>query len=117
LVLSSLAYFHAASHHFIETYSGGGLAKFKSDFPIVNHTIRHRVALERTPVRNAKMCLTFDVLVQVVKKFGGDDDLTRKFVRSSETIVKQLLETHVVSEGEFNCLLHNDAWCNNFMFR
>ena len=22
-----------------------------------------------------------------------------------------------INEEKFNCMIHNDAWCNNFMFR
>lgn len=45
-----------------------------------------------------------------------DSDLPRRLKEFEATRKERFLSCHE-PRGGFNCLLHNDAWCNNFMFR
>ena len=55
-----------------------------------------------------------DVLEAVVKE--DDAHLVQK-VKDFAPRRKDLLKTAHRAEGKFVVVLHNDAWCNNFMFK
>lgn len=118
LVLEQLALIHATSYHFIQTYPGG-LEKFKQDFEemISNQWFRHDpkedVSFERFL---ANQDVTF---VQIGEEAGprvrrGLLEKVKKFSLSRKKIVDQVL---AVKEEQFNCIVHGDSWCNNFLFR
>ena len=54
----------------------------------------------------------------VVEELVGDSDsdLVNRVKKFAKERKKRLVKVHK-AEGKFLTILHNDAWCNNFMFR
>jgi len=44
-------------------------------------------------------------------------DLVKRVQQFKTKYGKKLFSLHKAKEGGFNCLIHNDAWTNNFMYR
>jgi len=44
-------------------------------------------------------------------------DLVKRVKNFRAKYGKKLTTLHKAKEGDFNCLIHNDAWTNNFMYR
>ena len=54
----------------------------------------------------------------MIEAVVGDDDrdLVSK-VKAFAAVRKDKLTVAHKAKGKFLCVLHNDAWCNNFMFK
>ena len=56
--------------------------------------------------------------VAIVEEHCQDDpELIRKLKAFGATRQQRINAVHVPQEKGFNCVVHNDAWINNFMFR
>ena len=47
----------------------------------------------------------------------SDPELVKKVNAFSKIRNEKMAPIHVPSKDGFNCIVHNDSWCNNFMFK
>ena len=55
--------------------------------------------------------------VAIVEEHCSSAELVRKLKAFGATRQDRINAVHVPPEKGFNCVVHNDAWINNFMFR
>jgi hypothetical protein len=117
LVLDQLARLHASSHHYVETYPGG-LDKFTKDFPIyIKDSWLPAETKEMEEKNDKEILFGVDLMLSILKKYSKDTELTEKVVKFRDHLLKSVKGAIASKKDAFNCLLHNDAWCHNFMFR
>ena len=69
------------------------------------------------------LSIAFDVLEGAVSKYSEDERLLRKMTEADgggggkAGAVERVQDLMKPNEEAFNCLVHFDAWRNNFMFR
>ena len=122
LILTQLAEFHATTYHMIQTYEGG-LGQFRKEFPHLNQAkwIEQNENMDRTfegMIRNS--C---EVLLSILESDHGEEEpelyekAKKFFDKSDMSLMDRVSTCHVPKEEGFSCLVHNDAWYNNFMFK
>lgn len=52
---------------------------------------------------------------RIIKEFGTET-LYQKFNSFKDHAKEKIDEIHK-PKGNFNCIIHNDPWCNNFLFK
>ena len=110
--LSQLSAIHAASFRFIEVTLG--LDRFKADFECLNNV--EYFSTENEERRTEELLDGFDLITKAVfREFIEDAGLLRK-IEDFYPKRKRNLDPLFRPRGKFNCILHNDAWCNNMMF-
>ncbi len=114
-ILDQLARFHAASYTYINNYKGG-LEQFKAENPdyIADEWIPN--ATEELKKENDGSLMSCFGLAVTASKEYGDVAVAKKAEAIVPKVVDLVYGRIRTSEDEFNCLIHNDAWCNNFMF-
>ena len=62
---------------------------------------------------------SFDVFRAIVEEFCNDNDpeLVKRVNDFCKVRKERMKAVHVPSRDGFNCIVHNDSWCNNFMFK
>ena len=62
---------------------------------------------------------SFDVFRCVVENFCSKDnpELVKKVNEFCKVRKEKMKTIHMPSKDGFNCIVHNDSWCNNFMFK
>jgi hypothetical protein len=70
-------------------------------------------------VLNNFLSIAFDVLEGAVSTYSDDERMLRKVTEDGgkANAVERVLDLMKPNEEAFNCLVHFDAWRNNFMFR
>lgn len=117
LVLVQLARIHGLSYHMIEKYDGG-LDRFKKDYyNMTNDAWFNNETQEMKEMMTMIFDSTFANYMAVLDKYMDDEALMTKVREFNKIRAAKVEAIHPPKEGGFNCLLHNDAWCNNFMFR
>ena len=53
---------------------------------------------------------------EIFTEHGNDPKLADDMKAYSKLVWEKMEQAHI-AEGKFLCILHNDAWTNNFMFR
>ena len=53
---------------------------------------------------------------EIFLEHGSDPELAKKVEIFSSAITQRIEKIHQ-ADGKFHCLLHNDSWTNNFLFR
>ncbi len=115
-VLEQLARFHAASHHFLQTYEGG-LDKFKEDYPIYIHN-KWIPSGDNTKFIYAMYADMWESISDITKEYGTDEAMVAKVRAMGTTVFTDRLKSVIPPKQKgFNCLTHGDPWCNNFMFK
>ena len=56
------------------------------------------------------------ITLSVLEEFEEDKQVIEKF-KEFLPKRKEIIENLQIAQGNFNVILHNDAWCNNFMFK
>ncbi len=113
-VLRQLALFHAYTFHFIEKF---GTDAFKEHHPEFIHD-RWWPPSETGDYVDVMYSEMYQVMASITEEFSDDADLSRRVAAIGEA--EFLRRIHAVtppSEEGFNCLIHGDAWVNNFLFR
>ena len=115
VVLEQLAYFHAQSYHFINNYTGGEKT-FKKDFWTMNGTNYTPTDIQQDLVDTMSETFykTFETMMEA---FLEDKENLERVKRFGKVRKEHVAKVNKPSETGFNCLIHNDAWINNFMFR
>lgn len=74
---------------------------------------------EMPPEASAIFMNTFEIFRLIVEDSCSDSDpnLVKKFNAFSKVWMEKMAPVHVPSKEGFNCIIHNDAWGNNFMFK
>lgn len=121
LVLDQLARLHSASYHFLQTF---GVEEFKREFPVFVHDLwipnGGSEAMDKT--FEGVLASSYGSFVTAMESFLDREefpDLPLKLKQFDKVRVETAKRAHRTEQGEgsFNCILHNDAWCNNFMFK
>ena len=115
MVLEQLAYFHVQSYHFINNYTGGEKI-FKKDFWTMNGD--NYAGTERQQELMDTMFETFYKTFEAMMEVFLDDKKNLERVKLfGKGLIELMAKVHKPSDNGFNCLIHNDAWINNFMFK
>ena len=117
MVLVQLARIHALSYHMIEIYEGG-LERFKKDYWTLNcEQWCNTETQEMKEMMSLMFDSTFSNYLAILDKYLDDKELLAKLHEFNKVREKTVDAMQLPSKGGFNCLLHNDAWCNNIMYR
>ena len=112
-----LAGMHAASYHFLQTFPGG-LEAFKRDYVhFIMDTWLPAENEEQKKRSEREMTFGYEVLTRLIDAHHPNRELAAKMVAFQPKHMTHLLAVTKTDPEEFNCLLHNDAWCHNFMFK
>ena len=118
LVVEQLARLHSASHHYLDHFPDGGVDGFKRAHPaFINDRWLFSRSAEMDERNDEKYAMCMDVLLQTWREFGDDERLAAKLARFAPGVVRFMKERLATREETFNCLIHNDVWVNNCMFR
>jgi hypothetical protein len=118
LVLEQLSRFHAASYQFIDEFPGGGLDKFKEVYSLFNHDKWLPSGGENDKLVDAMYLNMWHTLSAIVIEYSKNEGLVKKLsAMGGSDFSNHILSVMKPKEGGFNCLIHSDAWCNNFMFK
>ena len=64
---------------------------------------------------NYAMCM--EVLLETWREFGDDERLASKLSKFAPGVIPSMKQRLKTREETFNCLIHNDVWVNNCMFK
>ncbi len=116
-IIDQLARMHAASYAYMDSYPNGGLEQFKKDNPGFISDKWIPADTPETEQENDNFFLfSMSLVATAVKEYTGDKELTAKLEKFMARCIESTKACITTIEEDFNCLLHNDAWCNNFMF-
>ncbi len=120
LVLQQLARLHATSYHFLTTFPGG-VEAFKKEFDIFTSETWFRKGSEQLEEQTEQMFAgIFASFTTIVEEFCHDNPGLVDKLKEFNTVRKKRVDNiHRPAEDVkgFNCMLHNDSWCNNFLFK
>ena len=130
--LEKLAIFHGVSYHYVTTI---GLENFRKKFEVsqVGVYICNKISSKLFQCLNTQnwfseandlMTESMDYMVNsynhvftmILEQHCEDKDLAQRAQKFEEKS-KAILEKIHKPDGKFNCIIHNDAWCNNFLFK
>ena len=58
------------------------------------------------------------LFAEIIEEHCQDNPGLIQKVKDFCSVRKEVCDNiHITHEEKFNCIIHNDAWCNNFMFR
>ena len=57
-----------------------------------------------------------ELFADCIRELTDDQDLIQRVVKFGDNRQERTDAVHPAKDGAFNCLIHNDAWCNNFLF-
>ena len=57
------------------------------------------------------------VLLETWTEFGEDEGVTSKLTKFAPDVAAFMRQRLATREETFNCLIHNDVWVNNCMFK
>jgi hypothetical protein len=118
LVLDQLARLHATSYYYLDHYPGGGVEKFKKDKSMyISDAWFAANSDEMKKKMNDNYVFCCEFLKRAVTEYSDDDDLTARVENFAPNVVSATNNAIRTRSEDFNCLIHNDAWCNNFMFK
>ncbi len=116
--LEWMARMHAASYHYLRTYEGG-LAKFGAEFSSVIHddwvSQRDKMMKMFLEAFLGSADTAFKAIIAEHLK-EKRPDLVQRVMQFRERHGERLASLHNAM-GSFSCLIHNDAWTNNFLFK
>ena len=118
LVVEQLACLHAASYHHLDHFPDGGVDGFKRSHPMfINDKWLYSKSAEFDKKNDEKYVVCMEVLLETWKEFGDDERLASKLSKFAPGIIPFMKRRLKTREETFNCLIHNDVWVNNCMFR